>query len=303
MPKQKKEKLSPDYVRAYGALEELGSHRIKPLARLVYSTQFELFIAFVIASNAVALAVLTFPNISEATIRAAESVDAFCFAIYATELIIRMLSYGSKPWKFFTKGWNIFDFLLVASSPFFAGQTVVLRLLRLFRLIRIFRFLPEVRILSTSIVKSLPPLLSMSALIGLLLFLYGMVGHYLFGNDLEVAWGSIGAAMMSLVILLTLENFPIYLEEAIAVNALAVPYLLSYIFIIVFTVLNLLIGIVLNAMDEARAEAKKRSGELSELKLLSRDIESILSDGQISSEELEFLQKELARLKSMAERA
>jgi voltage-gated sodium channel len=303
MPKQKKEKLSSDYVRAYGAIEELGSHRIKPLARLVYSTQFELFIAFVIASNAVALAVLTFPNISDDTIRAAESVDAFCFGIYATELVIRMLSYGSKPWKFFGKGWNIFDFLLVASSPFFAGQTVVLRLLRLFRLIRIFRFLPEVRILSSSIVKSLPPLLSMSALIGLLLFLYGMVGHYLFGNQLIEAWGSIGAAMMSLVILLTLENFPIYLEDAIAVNALAVPYLLSYIFIIVFTVLNLLIGIVLNAMDEARAEAKKRSGELSELKLLSRDIEAILSDGQISSEELEFLQKELDRLKSMAERA
>lgn len=303
MPKQPREKLSSDYVRAYGSIEELGAHRIKPLARFVYSTQFELFIAFVIASNAVALAVLTFPNISQETIRAAEAVDAVCFGIYTAELIIRMVSYGSKPWKFFNKGWNIFDFLLVASSPFFAGQTVVLRLLRLFRLIRIFRFLPEVRILSTSIVKSLPPLLSMSALIGLLLFLYGMVGHYLFGNGLEAAWGSIGAAMMSLVILLTLENFPIYLEEAIAVNALAVPYLLSYVFIIVFTVLNLLIGIVLNAMDEARAEAKKRSGELNELKLLSRDIEAILSDGKISSEELMFLQKELDRLRSMAERA
>jgi voltage-gated sodium channel len=303
VPKTAKEKLSPDYVRAYGSLEELGDHRIKPLARLVYSTQFELFIAFVIASNAVALAILTFPNITESTIKAAENVDAICFAIYAAELVIRMVSYGSKPWKFFAKGWNIFDFLLVASSPFFAGQTVVLRLLRLFRLIRIFRFLPEVRILSTSIVKSLPPLLSMSALIALLLFLYGMVGHYLFGSELEVAWGSIGAAMMSLVILLTLENFPVYLEDAITVNALAVPYLLSYVFIIVFTVLNLLIGIVLNAMDEARAEAKKRSGELNELKLLSRDIEAILSDGKISSEELEFLQKELDRLRSMAERA
>jgi voltage-gated sodium channel len=303
MPRQKKEKLSPDYVRAYGSLEELGSHRFKPLARLVYSTQFELFIAFVIATNAVALAILTCPNIGADTIRAAESVDAVCFAIYATELVIRIVSYGTKPWRFFAKGWNIFDFLLVASSPFFAGQTVVLRLLRLFRLIRIFRFLPEVRILSTSIIKSLPPLLSMSALIALLLFLYGMVGHYLFGNKLTEAWGSIGAAMMSLVILLTLENFPVYLEEAIAVNPLAIPYLLSYVFIIVFTVLNLLIGIVLNAMDEARAEAKKRSGELSELKLLSRDIEAILSDGQISSEELAFLQKELDRLKSMAERA
>lgn len=290
---------SKDFVQAYGKLEKLESYRVKWLARVVYSNAFELAIAAVITVNAVALAVLTFPDISAETVNAALTIDVICLGVYTVELLMRIVSYGSKPWMFFRKGWNIFDFLVIAATPLFAGQTVVLRLLRLFRLIRIFRFLPEVRILSTSIVKSLPPLMSISALIALLLFLYGMVGHYLFGQQLPVAWGTIGASMMSLVILLTLENFPVYLEEAMAVNVLAVPYLLSYVFIIVFTVLNLLIGIVLNAMDEAREEAKTRERDAREFELLADDFDQVAADGVVTPEEIAKLKEEIARIRAI----
>lgn len=289
-----------DFVEAYGSVEKLGDHRIKWLARLVYSNAFELFIAFVISVNAVSLALLTFSDMDQEVVNNALLIDTVCFAIYAGELALRVLSYGTRPWEFFRRGWNIFDFLIVASTPLFAGQTVVLRLLRLFRLVRIFRFLPEVRILSASIMKSLPPLLSMSALIALLVFLYGMVGYYLLGARLPEEWGSIGAAMMSLTILLTLENFPTYLESAIEVSPLAVPYLLSYVFIIVFTVLNLLIGIVLNAMDEARTEAKIKSRQLVQIDSVIGDVESIAEDGVVTPEELEKLRLELKRLRQKA---
>ena len=148
-------------------------------------------------------------------------------------------------------------------------------------------------------VKSMRPLLSMFALICLLLFLYGMVGTYLFGAALPVAWGTIGASVMSLVILLTLENFPIYLEEAIAVNGLAIPFLLSYVFIIVFTVLNLLIGIVLNAMDEAREEAKAKENTPEGLELIGRNVDEISADGVVTLEEIKALQQEISRLKKL----
>lgn len=277
--------------------EDWADYRWKPLASFVYSDPFEMFIAFVIMVNALALAYLTFPNITEQAENAAELVDLICFAIYGIELLMRIASYGKKPWMFFAKGWNVFDFIVVAGAPFFAGQTVVLRLLRLFRLLRIFRFLPEVRILSASIIKSLPPLLSMTALIGLLIFIFGMVGHYLFGAALPAAWGSIGASMMSLFILLTLENFPIYLEDAIEISAWAIPFFLAYVFVIVFTVLNLLIGIVLNAMDEARAEAKQKAQELSNLQSLASELEAVTADGEITPEEIAHLRAELERLR------
>ena len=130
-------------------------------------------------------------------------------------------------------------------------------------------------------------------------FRIGLVGTYLFGSQLPVAWGTIGASVMSLVILLTLENFPIYLEEAIAVNALAIPFLLSYVFIIVFTVLNLLIGIVLNAMDEAREEAKEQDKKPQGLDLIAKDLEQINEDGVITKEEIVALKKEVARLRKL----
>ena len=286
-----------EFINAYGDLEIIPPWRPKLLTKLVYSRGFELLIAFVILSNAVSLAILTVPTISDATRAAALALDEVAFWIYVVELGLRLVSYGKKPWMFFTRGWNVFDFAVIGLAPFFQGQTAVLRLLRLLRLVRIFRFLPEVRVLSQSILKSIPPLMSMSVLIGLMLFLYGMAGYYLFGESAPESWGNIGSSMKSLFILLTLENFPIYLDEALAINALALPFFLSYVFIVVFTVLNVLIGIVLNAMDEARAE-EKSTGKSTKAALfkLAKDLDNMTSDGEVSKREATMLKKEIARL-------
>ena len=289
------------FVNAYGGVEYLPEYRIKWLARIVYSKWFEFLIAAVILTNAIALGILTLQGLSVDAIRAATTIDEAAFWVYVGELCLRLASYGKKPWMFFTRGWNIFDFLVIGLSPFFQGQSTVLRLLRLFRLLRIFRFLPEVRILSTSIVKSIPPLMSMSVLITLLLFLYGMAGVYLFGSEATQSWGDIGSSMKSLFILLTLENFPIYLEEGLNISPLALPFFLSYVFLIVFAVLNVLIGIVLNAMDEARQEEKEANKEINQLSKIVASLERVISDGKTSQNELDFLRGELAKLKQIRE--
>ena len=285
-------------LNADGEWEVIPPYRVMWLAKIVSSSQFELTIAAVIAVNAIFLAVLTMPNITDETRSTAIAIDTVAMGIYVAELVIRILSYGSKPWNFFRRGWNVFDFLVVGLAPLAAGQTVILRLLRLLRLLRIFRFLPEVRILFASIVKSIPPLLSMSVLIGLLLFLYGMAGTYLFGAFLPDAWGHIGQSLKSLFILLTLENFPIYLEDAMLISPFALPYFLSYVFFIVFTILNVLIGIVLNAMDEARAEARIQSDKNSALAELSTLVDVISADGKITKDELALLRADIERLRS-----
>jgi voltage-gated sodium channel len=281
---------------ADGEWENIASFRVLWLAKIVYSARFELFIASVIAINALFLAILTMPDISPATRETAIIIDNIAMGIYVAELLVRILSYGKKPLHFFRQGWNIFDFIVVGLAPLAAGQTVILRLLRLLRLLRIFRFLPEVRILFASIVKSIPPLFSMSVLIGLLLFLYGMAGTYLFGTALSESWGHIGQSLKSLFILLTLENFPLYLDEAMAVSPFALPFFLSYVFFVVFTILNVLIGIVLNAMDEARAEARIQTDKNAALTELSALVDVISADGKITDAELVKLRSEIVRL-------
>lgn len=283
-------------VKAYGQTITLEDYRVKWLSRFVYSSYFEMIIAFVILVNAVALALLTMPEVQNPVRSACEEYDRIALYIYSAELALRIISYGKKPWMFFRQGWNIFDFLIVFLSPLFAGQTVILRLLRLLRLIRIFRFLPEVRVLTTSIIRSLPPLLSMGFLIFLALFIYGMAGVYLFGLEIPEHWGSITRALTTLFILLTLENFPVYLEEAVAVSSWALPFYLSYIFIIVFTILNVLIGVVLHAMDQAREENKQRINRIKELDEIVDSFDDITEDGKVTFGELENLKDLLRKL-------
>lgn len=300
-----KERLSKNsdgkaYVKAYGQIIELQNYRIKWLARIVYSSQFELVIAFIILVNAVSLALLTMPNIEPAVKETLTQLDIFALYVYLAELAIRIISYGKKPWEFFRQGWNIFDFLIVILSfGIFSGQTIILRLLRIFRLIRIFRFLPEVRVLTSSVVKSLPPLMSVGVLIFLALFIYGMAGVYLFGDKLPESWGNITLALTSLFILLTLENFPNYLNEAVEVSPWALPFYLSYIFIVVFTVLNVLIGIVLNAMDEAREENRERKRQIQQLDQIVHEVDDITADGQVTEDEIERLRNKLKMMETI----
>ena len=277
---------------------EIPQYRIAWLTKVVYSQPFELFIAGIIMLNAIALALLTMENIDGDARQSLVTFDQLALWIFIGELIARIISYGSKPWMFFKTGWNIFDFIIIGLSPLFASQTLILRLLRIFRLIRIFRFLPEVRILTRSIARSLPPLMSMSVLIFLALFMYGMAGVYLFGNDMPEQWGDITSALTSLFILLTLEEFASYLMDGLSHTPLALPFYISYVFIIVFTILNVLIGVVLNAMDEAREENRQRQEELSRLKDFAREVDEMSSDGEITADEIKRLKSQIVALEN-----
>ena len=65
--------------------------------------------------------------------------------------------------------------------------------------------------------------------------------------------------MLTLFVMLTLENFPVYMEEAMEVEPWAWIYFVSFVLIAAFVVLNVLIGIVLNSMEEARELERRRA--------------------------------------------
>lgn len=301
-------KPGPDRVitmRLTGERVHLHDYRVEWLTRLTHSVPFEVFISLVIGLNAVALALLTMPNVPADIEAAIMPINLGAYAVFIVELILRIASYGRKPWMFFRHGWNVFDFIVISAGliPLMQRHVAILRLLRLLRLVRIFRFLPEVRVLSASILKSLLPLASMSVLIALLMFLYGMSGTYLFGDDLPEHWGNILVSLNSLLALLTLDNFGDYFTEGVAITPLAVPFFLSYLFIIVFTVLNVLVGIVLHAMDQARTEVAAEQPAVAQVASLSTRIQEAVSDGTLSEAEIRVLRAELDALRASLEAA
>jgi voltage-gated sodium channel len=143
--------------------------------------------------------------------------------------------------------------------------------------------------------------MSLAVLIFVALFMYGMLGFYIFGEEDADNWGSITRAMTSLFILLTLENFPNYLEAGVAISPWALPYFLSYVFVVVFTVLNVLIGVVLNAMDEAREENKQRVMRMNQLSEIVDDVELMTEDGKISADEMKSLREKVAAMEKLLE--
>ena len=276
----------------------LAPHRVVWLAKLVHSTPFELVIATVIIANAIALALLTIPTLPPEVLGLSTTLNTVAFAVYLVELALRILSYGTKPWMFFRRGWNVFDFVVIGATPLLREHAAVLRLLRLLRLVRILRFLPEVRMLTTSILKSVPPLISMSVLIALLMFLYGMSGTYLFGEQAPEHWGTILVSLETLLDLLTLDNFGDYFAEGVAISGWAIPFFLTYVFFIVFTVLNVLVGIVLHAMDQARSEIASEQPAVVQVSAVSARIQEAAADGTLTAEEIRVLRAELDALQA-----
>jgi voltage-gated sodium channel len=92
----------------------------------------------------------------------------------------------------------------------------------------------------------------------MIIFVYGMVGWIIFGDRLPEQWGDIGRAMLTLFVMLTLEDFPVYMAEAMEVEPWAWVYFVSFILVAAFIVLNVLIGVVLNSMEEARELERRR---------------------------------------------
>ena len=223
-------------------------------ARAVDSPAFTAVIVATIAVNAVVLGLQTYDGLVRRWGDALDLVNAVCLAIFIAELGVRIAAYWPRPWVFFRSGWNVFDFVVIGAAfvPGIRQNSTLLRLTRLLRVVRLVRVLPDLRVLLYGVWRSVPPLASIAAVTAMILFVYGMVGWILFGDDLPAQWGDIGRAMLTLFVMLTLENFPVYMDAAMEVEPWAWIYFVSFILLAAFIVVNVLIGIVLNSMEEAR---------------------------------------------------
>ena len=230
------------------------------LRRFVTSPAFDAAILAVIVVNAVVLGLQTYPGLVRRYGDSLELLNEIFLGVFVVELGLRLASYGRRPQDFFRSGWNLFDFLVVAAAfaPGVRESSTMLRLARLLRVVRVVRLLPDLRVLVIAVVRSLPPLFSLVTLTVVLLFVYGMVGWLLFADELPGDWGTIGRAMLTMFILLTLENFPAYMNAGIEVHPWSWIYFVSFVMLAAFIVLNVLIGIVLNSMEEARELERRR---------------------------------------------
>ena len=237
---------------------------VRACAALADAPAFNVAIFGVILANAVVLGVETY----EGRHGVLETLDVVFLAIFVGELVIRLVAHGRRPLDFFRSGWNVFDFLVIAAAftPGLRENATLLRLVRLARIVRVVRLLPDLRVLVSAVARSIPGVLSLAVMTVLLIYLYGMVGWVIFGDDLPERFGNAGEAMLTMFVLLSLENLPTYIDEGReAVGDWTIAFFVSYVLVASFLVFNFFIGVIVNSMDEARQiEAERDAAERKE---------------------------------------
>jgi voltage-gated sodium channel len=230
------------------------------LWRLVESNWFTGVVLAVIFANAIVFGLQTYPELEERYGDTLNLLNGIFLGFFVVELTLRIAAHGRRPWSFFRSGWNVFDFVVVALAfvPGVRESSTLLRLARLLRIVRVVHVLPDLRILLEGVGRSLPPLGSMLLLIIVVVFVYGMFGWLLFAEEIPEQWGNIGRAMLTCFVMLTLEDFPTYMDAAMDVHPWSWIYFVSFIGVAAFVVVNVLIAIVLNSMEEAREVERRR---------------------------------------------
>jgi voltage-gated sodium channel len=114
-----------------------------------------------------------------------------------------------------------------------------------------------------------------------------MVGWILFADSNPDDWGNIGQAMLSLFQMLTLENWPAFLEAGQAVHPASWIFFVSYVLIASFLVINILIAIIINSMEEVHdAEKSEHRKEIVE------------GEGETVAERIQDIREALDRLET-----
>ena len=221
--------------------------------RIVASPRFDATMLVIIVLNALVLGAETFEQVERSAAGILSTLDKAFLAIFVAELLVRLTAVGWSPRAFFANGWNTFDFVVVTASFVPGLNASLLRIARLLRVVRLVRFLPDLRVLVAAVASSIPGVASLAVGTTLLVYVYGMLGWLIFDAHDPENFGNVAQAMLTMFILLTLENLPTYLEKGQELSSWTVGFFISYVLLASFLVFNLFIGIVLNSMEQARA--------------------------------------------------
>ena len=292
--------------------------------RISNSKAFQRFIILTIVLAGVVVGVQTYAKFADRHKEILEFMDGMILVVFSLEVIIKVAAEGKKPLRYFSNPWNVFDFIIVAACllepvlPIDGAFLPVLRLARILRVLRLVTTIPKLQVLVSCLLKSLPSMFYVSVLLGLLFYIYGTMAVFLYGENDPIHFRNLQTSVLSLFRVVTLEDWTDvmyinmygsdnygYSDQDLArwepisqASPLgAAVFFVSFVLIGTMIVLNLVIGVIMNSMDESNAE-------MSIQREISRRRESPdpVRDGvQDLHQRLEELSSEMKVIKKMLE--
>lgn len=275
--------------------------------RVASARWFQPLVVAVIAVAGVLIGLETYPQLNQRFGAWFRLLDRMIVGFFTVEILIKIGAQGRKPWRFFSDPWNVFDFAIVAVCllPFDSHSATVLRLIRILRVLRLVTVLPRLQLLVGTLLKSVPSMGYVGFLLLLLFYVYAVMGTFLFGANDPAHFGSLQASFLTLFQTVTLEGWTeimktqmlgsAHVDAAGYANSVgqskpmpvaAVTYFVSFILVGTMVLLNLFIGVIMNAMQETQRET-----ELAErVKNLDSSRAADLSD------EMRILEQQMAKI-------
>lgn len=226
----------------------------KRIKKLVESMRFRTFIVVVIVINAIAIGIMTADTSPEVDV-AMGIIDLVCLIIYVIETGLKLYAWGRK---YFDDGWNRFDFIIILLSiipdSLFPIPIQVARVLRILRVARAFRLVSafkQLRVIVEAVGRSMGGVAWTGLLLLLIMYIFDVVGVTLFADTFPEYFGSLRAGLLTLFELATLEGWNELANTVMAVHPAAWLYFIPYIVVSAFIMLNVVVGIILNAVEES----------------------------------------------------
>ncbi len=180
-------------------------------------------------------------------------LDAICLAIFVAELAAKIIAYRGR---FFRDGWNIFDFIIVGISLVPAAQGfTALRALRILRVLRLISTAPRLRRVVEGFITALPGMASVFLLMALIFYIGAVIATKLFADTFPDWFGTLGRSGYSLFQIMTLESWSMgIVRPVMEVFPYAWLFFIPFIMVTTFAVVNLLVGLIVNSMQDAHHE-------------------------------------------------
>jgi voltage-gated sodium channel len=262
------------------------------LRALLAHPRFERFIVALIVINAVALGLETSSTARAAIGPVLTFLDTAILTVFVIEVTARIIVHRGA---FFRDPWSLFDLFVVAISVLPTTDSLtVLRALRILRVLRLITTVPALRKVVGGLITALPGMGSIGLLLGLIFYVFAVIGTKLYGEAAPEQFGTLGATAYTLFQAMTFDDWSNGIVKPLMEKGFASAwfFLISFMVISAFMALNLFIGVVVTALDAVTDEDQPKLTHPagSELEVLHR-LDAVAA-------EIQGLRAELARRQS-----
>lgn len=187
-----------------------------------------------------------------------EQWNVYFLWIFTVELVFEFLAQGPK--KYFRNGWNVFDVIVVGISYVAVNPAIsALRTLRVVRVFRLISAVPQMRRVVEALFSAMPGILATFAILTVVFYIGAVMATTLFHQ--EEGFRDLGESALSLFALTQFDGWGDTISRLQPKYPFAWAFIMGFTIIGAFAVLNLFIGVIVEAVQQAPKEIEIETAE------------------------------------------